>query len=53
MSQEQKSAPNSSHNYPHFAEQGWNCGAKKNGPHRCGPHVAWLPDLGSNQGPAD
>jgi hypothetical protein len=28
-------------------------GAKRNGPHRCGPYLkAWLPDLGSNQGPA-
>jgi len=23
------------------------------GPHRCGPCYVWLPDLGSNQGPAD
>ena len=26
-----------------LAEQRSNCGAKINGPHRCGPHVAWLP----------
>jgi hypothetical protein len=32
--------------YPHFAEQDRICGAKVNGPHRCEPHVAWLPDQG-------
>jgi hypothetical protein len=36
-----------------LAEQRSNCGVKRSGPHRCGPHVAWLPDQGSNLGPAD
>jgi hypothetical protein len=36
-----------------LAEQRSNCGAKRNGPHRCGPHIDWLPDQGSNLGPAD
>src|SRR6478672_13724112 len=26
------------------------CGAEGNGPHHCGPYVAWLPDQGSNLG---
>ena len=38
---------------PTFCGATRNCRAKRNGPHRCGPHVAWLPDLGSNQVPAD
>jgi len=36
-----------------LAEQRSNCGAKRNGPHRCRPHVDWLPDQGLNLGPAD
>jgi len=36
-----------------LAEQRSNCGAKRNGPHRCRPHSTWLPDQGSNLGPAD
>jgi hypothetical protein len=36
-----------------LAEQCSNCGARRNGPHRCWPRVAWLPDQGSNLGPAD
>ena len=32
---------------------GGNTGVNKKGPHRCRPLLIWLPDLDSNQGPAD
>ena len=32
---------------------GRNTGVNKKGPHRCRPLLIWLPDLDSNQGPAD
>ena len=34
-------------------ETGENAGGNKKGPHRCRPLLIWLPDLDSNQGPAD